>query len=165
MSYVTSQYCTCIGHVTIYYKRAANTLVGGVLAYCSSVHQFQLCHQRPSCGWCLTCVGCNMSSMFPGQSLLSLTVIIVLALIISTVSPVGTKSISMRPRSAALLPVSTTSAGLLCLSVGARVHHVRSNTGNCCMWLLLHMHHFQCMTILGIHGWAPTEATWLKAWA
>ena len=30
MSYVTSQHHICIGHVTIYYKRAANTLVGGV---------------------------------------------------------------------------------------------------------------------------------------
>ena len=29
MSYVMSQHHTCIGHVTIYYKRAANTLVGG----------------------------------------------------------------------------------------------------------------------------------------
>ena len=29
MSYVMSQHCTCIGHVTIYYKRATNALVGG----------------------------------------------------------------------------------------------------------------------------------------
>ena len=28
MSYVTSQCRTCIGHMTFYYKRAANTLVG-----------------------------------------------------------------------------------------------------------------------------------------
>ena len=28
-SYVTLRCHTCIGHVTIYYKRAANTLVGG----------------------------------------------------------------------------------------------------------------------------------------
>ena len=27
MSYVMSQHCTCIGHVTFYYKRAANTSV------------------------------------------------------------------------------------------------------------------------------------------
>ena len=33
----------------------------------------------------------------------------------------------MRPRSAASLPVSTASTGLLCLSVGARVHHGKSN--------------------------------------
>ena len=32
MSYMTSQCCTYIGHVTIYYKRAANTSVGGVLS-------------------------------------------------------------------------------------------------------------------------------------
>ena len=29
MSYMTSQHCTCIGHMTIYYKRATNTSVGG----------------------------------------------------------------------------------------------------------------------------------------
>ena len=34
----------------------------------------------------------------------------------------------MRPGSAASLPVSTASTGLLCLSVGARVHRVRSDT-------------------------------------
>ena len=37
---------------------------------------------------------------------------------------------SMRPRSAALLPVSTASTGLLHLLVGAQVHHVRSDTVN-----------------------------------
>ena len=34
----------------------------------------------------------------------------------------------MRPGSATPLPVSTASTGLLCLSVGARVHHGRSDT-------------------------------------
>ena len=34
----------------------------------------------------------------------------------------------MRPSSAASLPDSTTSIGLLCLSVGAREHRGRSNT-------------------------------------
>ena len=63
----------------------------------------------------------------------------------------------MRPGSATLLPVSTTSTGLLCLSVGARVHCVRSDT-ELSMWLLPHAHHIQCVTILGIPGWAPTEA-------
>ena len=36
-SYVTSQCCTCIGHVTFYYKRATDTLVGGFLPV---VHPF-----------------------------------------------------------------------------------------------------------------------------
>ena len=36
-SYMTSQHHMCIGHMTIYYKRAANTLVGGV-SVSSSVH-------------------------------------------------------------------------------------------------------------------------------
>ena len=92
------------------------------------------------------CVGHDASSMSPGGSLLSLTIIIVLALVNSTVSPVGTSSISMRPRSAALLPVSIASTGLLHLSVGTHMHRVRSHTGKHCMWPLLHAHHFQCMT-------------------
>ena len=75
--------------MTIYYKTAANASVG-VLAYCLLVHQVQLCHQRPSCGWCLTHVGHNTSSASPGRSLLPLTVIIVLALVNSAVSPAGT---------------------------------------------------------------------------
>ena len=83
-SYVTSQCHTCIGHMTFYYKRATNTSVGG-----SSIHQVQLYHQRPTCGWCLMRVGCDMSSASLGWSLLPLTVIIVLALVNSTVSPVG----------------------------------------------------------------------------
>ena len=35
----------------------------------------------------------------------------------------------MRPGSVTSLPVSTTSTGLLCLFVGAHVHHGRSDTG------------------------------------
>ena len=63
-----------------------------------------------------------------GWSLLPSTVIIVLALVNSALSPAGTQSISMRPRSAALLPVGTASTGLLCLLVGACVHCVKSDT-------------------------------------
>ena len=155
-SCVTSQHCMCIGHVTFHYIRSTDALVG-VLACCSSVCQVQLCHQRPTCGWCLTCVGYDASSASPGWSLLPSTVIIVLALVNSTVAPAGTPSISMRPRSAALLPVSTASTGLLHLSVGAHVHHVRSNT-ELSMLLLPRAHHIQCMTILGMPEWAPTEA-------
>ena len=73
-SYVMSQHHMCIGHMTVYYKRGANTSMGEVSV------------------------------------------------------------ISTRPRSAALLPVSTASTGLLRLLVGAQVHHVRSDTGNHHMW-------------------------------
>ena len=110
------------------------------------------------CGWCLTRVGRDTSSASLGWSLLPSTVIIVLALVNIAVSPVGTSSISMRPGSATLLPVSTASIGLLRLSVGACVHHVRSTTGKHRMWLLPCAHHLQCMTILGDPGWVPTEA-------
>ena len=60
----------------------------------------------------------------------------------------GPINFSMRPGSAALLPVSTTSTGLLHLSVSARVHHVRSNTGNCHVWPPPCVHHFQCVTYI-----------------
>ena len=88
-SYVTSQHRTCFGHMTFHYKRSANASVG-VLACCSSIHQVRLYHQRPACGWCLMRVGHDTFSMSLGWSLLPSTVIIVLALVNSTVSPVGT---------------------------------------------------------------------------
>ena len=103
--------------------------------------------------------GCDVSRVFSGWSLLPSIVIIVLDLVNSAVSPVGTLSISTRPGSAALLPVSTASTGLLRLLVGARVHCVRSNTEKYRVWPLPRAHHFQCVTILGIHGWALMEAT------
>ena len=118
----------------------------GVLACCSSIRQVGLYHQRPADGWCITCVGRDVSSASPGWSLLPSTVIIVLALVNSAVSPVGTSSISMRPWSATLLPVSTASTGLLHLSVGAHVHCVRSDTEKYHVWPLSCAHYFQCVT-------------------
>ena len=56
----------------------------------------------------------------------------------------------MRPRSVTSLPVSTAFTGLLCLSVGAHVHHGRSIT-KVSMWLLLHAFHIQCMTYIYIY--------------
>ena len=120
----------------------------GILVCCSSIHQVQLYHQRPVCGWCLTHVGHDASSTSLGWSLLPSTIFIVLALVNSTVSQVGTLSISTRPGSAALLPVSTTSTGQLCLLVEAHVHHVRSDTEKYRVWPLPHTHHLQCMTYI-----------------
>ena len=62
-----------------------------------------------------------MSNASLGWSLLPSSVIIVPC-------PTGDLGISTRPGSAAPLPVSTASTGLLCLSVGACVHHGRSDT-------------------------------------
>ena len=70
----------------------------------------------------------------------------------------------MRPGSASSLPVSTTSTGLLCLSVGACVHHGRSIT-KVSMWPLPCTFHIRCVTILGIPGWVPTDNTQPKSWA
>ena len=82
-------------------------------------------------------VGHDASSTSLGWSLLPSTVIIVLALINSAVSPVGTSSISTRPGSATLLPVSTASTGLLHLSFGTHVHCVRSDTEKCYVMLII----------------------------
>ena len=134
----------------------------GFLACCSSVRQVQLYHQRPAGVWCLMHVGHDVSSTSLGWSLLPSTVIIVLALVNSAVSPAGTSSISMRPRSAALLPVSTASTGILHLSVGAHLHRVRSDTEKYGMWPLPHAHHFQCVThILGacVHIYTKYEVS------
>ena len=90
----------------------------------------------------------DASSESPGWSLLPLIVIIVLTFVNVPCPLQGPLSISTRPGSATLLPVGTTSTGLLHLLVGARVHHVRSDTGNCHVWLLLQAHHFQCVTYI-----------------
>ena len=88
-SYVTSRCCMCVGHVTFYYKRSADAS-WGFLAFGSSIRHVCLYHQRPTCGWCLMRAGHNVSSMSPGWSLLPSNIIIVLALVNSAMSPVGT---------------------------------------------------------------------------
>ena len=88
-SYVTSRHHMCIGHMTFYYKRLPMPQ-WRVLACCLSIHQVQLYHQRPACGWCLTHVGCNASGTSLGRSLLPSIVIIVSAFVNSAVSPAGT---------------------------------------------------------------------------
>ena len=77
--------------------------------------------------WCPMHVGRDVSSASPGWSLLPSSVFIALALVNSDVSHWGDLGISTRPGSAASLPDSTTSTGLLCLLVGARVHCGRSD--------------------------------------
>ena len=47
----------------------------------------------------------------------------------------------MRPGSAASLPDSTASTGLQCLSVGAQVHHGRSNIEVDCVATTAHISH------------------------
>ena len=76
----------------------------------------------------------------------------------------GDLGISMRPGSAAPLPVSTTSTGLLCLLVGARVHHGRSDTEVEHMATTTCILH-SCVTILGIPGWAPSDNMQPEPWA
>ena len=134
MSYLMSQHCTCIGHMTFYYKWSANASVqGSCLLF---VHLSGLTLSPETHRW-LVPIGRDTSRVSPAWSLLPSTVIIVLALVNSAMSQAGTSSISTRPGSAPLLPVSTASTGLLRLSVGARVHCVRSDTEKYRVWLLL----------------------------
>ena len=86
ISYVTSQHCMCIGHMTFAIKGLLMPC-SRLLAFGSSIRQVCLYHQRPMSGWCLMRVGCNVSSASPGWSLLPSNVIIVLALVNSAVSP------------------------------------------------------------------------------
>ena len=151
-----SQHHMCIGHVTFYYKRSTNASVGG--SGLLFIHSSGSTLSPETRVWLVpNGVGHDASSASSGWSLLPSTVIIVLALVNSAMSPAGTSSISTRPRSATLLPVSTASTGLLHLSVGTHVHCVRSDT-ELSMWPLPCTHHFQCMTILDILRWVPTEA-------
>ena len=72
-------------------------------------------------------VGHDTSSTSLSWSLLPSSVFIVLALVNSDVSHRGDLGILKRPGGATSLPDSTTSTGLLCLLVGACVHHGRSD--------------------------------------
>ena len=94
----------------------------------------------PVYGWCLTRAGCNTSSASPGRSLLPSSIIIVFALVNSAVPHRGLGYLN-ETRSAAPLPVSTASTGLLCLLVGAHVHRGRSNTEVECIATTAHISH------------------------
>ena len=93
-SCVTSRHHTCTGHMNFYYKRLANTSFKALLAHLV-LGSRPLVHPSgsplsPAYGWCLTHVGHDTSSASPGWSLLSSSVIILLALVDSAVSPKGT---------------------------------------------------------------------------
>ena len=64
----------------------------------------------------------------------------------------------MRPGSVALLPVSSASTGLLCLSVGARVHCGRSDT-EVSVWPLPRAYHIRCVTYIIS---SPININWSK---
>ena len=85
---VTSRHHTCIGHVTFFYKRPASA------SFEALFHSFIFCEllvRTPgsplsaACDWCLMRVGRDTSSASLGWSVLPSSVIIVLALVNSTV--------------------------------------------------------------------------------
>ena len=84
MSCMMSLCCTCVGHVTNYYKRPQMPWLG--FRWFS---QLGLVHLRLSSGWYLTCVGHNTSSTSPSGSLHPSTIIIVFAWVNSAVSTAG----------------------------------------------------------------------------
>ena len=74
-SCVMSWHCMCTGHMTFCYKRSADTLFEALLALRSwplvrLFIRFTHCSSGspllPTCGWCLKCVGRDVSSMSPG---------------------------------------------------------------------------------------------------
>ena len=87
-SYVTARLRMCTGHMISCYKRSA-LLALEALSSRPLVHPSGL-PLSPVYGWCLTCIGCDTSSASPGWSLLPSSIIIVLALVNSTMSPRGT---------------------------------------------------------------------------
>ena len=58
-SYVMSQQCMCIGHMTFYYERSGNTMVG-VLSCCSSVCQVRLTRDLSSF-WHISAVSISLA--------------------------------------------------------------------------------------------------------
>ena len=89
MSCVMSQHCTYTSHITFCYKRSANTSFKVFWLFWLLVHPSGL-PLSPTYGWCLTCVGRDMSSASLGCSLLSSSIFIVLALVNSAMSHRGT---------------------------------------------------------------------------
>ena len=78
-SCVMSRLCMCTGHVTFCYGRLADASFEALLALgLWFVHSSGL-PLPPVYGWCLICVGHDVSSASPGWSLLPSSVIIVLA--------------------------------------------------------------------------------------
>ena len=108
------------------------------------------------CGWCLTHVGRDTSSMSPGWSLLPSKVIIVLALVNSTVSPVGTQ-VSQRdlgvPLYSLLVPLPQDCCAFwlvpMCIMLGSDTE--------LSVWPLLCTHHIQCMTYIPCNLLANTH--------
>ena len=87
MSYVMSRLCMCTGHVIGCYKRLP-LLAHGALGSRPLVRPSGS-PLSPTYGWCLTHLGRDVSSTSPDWSLLPSSVIIVLALVNSAMSPGG----------------------------------------------------------------------------
>ena len=144
-SYVISQCHMCMGHMTCWYKRSDIISFWALLLCWLLLLRLVLGSPlAPPYGWCPMRVGCDASSVSPGWSLLPSSVFIVLALVNSNVPHRGDLSISTRPGSAASLPDSTASTGLLCLLVGAHVHCGRSNTEVGRVATTVHISHLVC---------------------
>ena len=88
-SCVMSWCCTCTGHMTFCYKSLVDVSFEAFWLFWLLVHPSGS-PLSPMYGWCLMCVGHDMSSMSPGWSLLPSSIFIVLALVNSTVSHKGT---------------------------------------------------------------------------
>ena len=150
-SCVTSRHCTCTGHITVCYKRSANTSFEALLAHLALWALSSWPFIRPSgspwppaYGRCLTRVGHDTSSASLGWSLLPSSIIIVLALVNSAVSPQGDQGISTRPSS--VLPQDCCAFQLVPVCIMVEVSPKLSMLLPPCPFRIW------CMTILGIPG-------------
>ena len=85
-SCVMSWHHTFTGHVTFCYKRSASAPFWAFWLLASPSGS----PLSPAYGWCLMYVGHDASSTSPGWSLLPSSIVIVLALVDSALSPMGT---------------------------------------------------------------------------
>ena len=140
MSYVTSWLCTCTNHVIDCYKRSALLAHWALIG--SSV--------RSAYTWCLMRVGRDASCTSLGWSLPPSSIIIVLALVNSAVSPKGTqvsqRDLGVSPHSLSVpLPQDCCAFWLvpMCIMVEA--------TLKCSTWLQPCIFHIQYMTYVKLH--------------
>ena len=156
---ITSSTALCTGQMTFYYKRSAGTPFRAFWLLASPSGS----PLSPAYGWCLMHVGRDASSTSLGWSLLPSSIVIVLALVNSAVSPTGTevsqRDLGVPPYSlSVLLPQDCCAFQLVLVCI------VVEATPKWSMWLPPRGFRIWCMTILGVPGWVPTDDMQPKLW-
>ena len=155
MSCVTSWCHACMGHMTFGYKSSQRAWFEALSAQKALMFHKVLCSPgsslAPTYGWCLTCIGCDTSSVSLGWSLLPSSILVVLVLVNSDIPHQGTR-VSQRdpgvlPHSLTVpLPQDCHAFQLVPMSIMVGVAPQRT------MWLLLHGFRIRCMTYICMHS-------------